>query len=277
VPSDERPARGPQPRPLIVTVYGAYARQSGGWLSVQLVVRLLAELGVDEPAVRSSVSRLKRRGLLVHERRDGAVGYALSEQGRQILAAGDRRIFAPTRSRLEDGWVLVSFSVPETERNLRHALRTELAALGFGTVAPGVWIGPARLADDTAQQLERLGVAAYADVFTGHHLSPAGLRARAARWWDLDALQEHYGTYVRQWSPVLAGWSRRRALEPAQAFCDYVGTLTDWRRLPYLDPGLPAEVLPSRWQGSRAAEVFFGLRERLEQPARDHVLTLQRR
>jgi phenylacetic acid degradation operon negative regulatory protein len=277
VPSDARPARGPQPRSLIVTVYGAYARETGGWLSVSLLVRLLAELGVDESAVRSSVSRLKRRGLLRQERRDRAVGYALSEQGRQILAAGDRRIFTPTRSRLEEGWVLVSFSVPETERSRRHALRTELAALGFGTVAPGVWIGPARLADDTTQQLERLGVAAYADVFSAHHLSPGDLRERAARWWDLDALQEHYGTYVRRWSPVLAGWRRRRALDPAQAFCDYVGTLTDWRRLPYLDPGLPVELLPPRWQGTRAAEVFFGLRELLEQPAHDHVVALQRR
>lgn len=275
--SDARPARGPRPRSLIVTVYGAYARETAGWLSVSLLVRLLAELGVDGPAVRSSVSRLKARGLLVGERRDGAVGYALSEQGRQILAAGDRRIFTSARSRLEDGWVLVSFSVPETERSRRHALRTELAALGFGTVAPGVWIGPARLAHDTRRELDRLGVADYADVFSGAHLGPGDLRERAARWWDLDALQEHYGDYVQRWSPVLSRRRRARALDPADAFRDYVGTLTDWRRLPYLDPGLPVEVLPRRWQGSRAAEVFFSLRDLLEQPAHQHVVDLQRR
>jgi phenylacetic acid degradation operon negative regulatory protein len=277
VPSDARPARGVQPRSLIVSVYGAYARETGGWLSVSLVVRLLAELGVDEPAVRSSVSRLKRRGLLVQERRGGAVGYALSEQGRRILAAGDRRIFTPPRSRLEDGWVLVSFSVPETERSLRHALRSELAALGFGTVQPGVWVAPARLADDVQQVVSQLGVSAYADVFAARHLAFGDLRARAARWWDLDALQSHYGAYVARWSPVLRGWRRRRTLDRSQAFCDYVATLTDWRRLPYLDPGLPAEVLPPRWQGSRAAEVFFALRGLLEQPAHEHVQALQRR
>lgn len=277
MPTEERRARGPQPRSLIVTVYGAYARESGGWLSVQLVVRLLAELGVDEPAVRSSVSRLKRRGLLEPEPRDGVVGYALSPVAREILAAGDRRIFRTERARLGDGWVLAVFSVPETERSSRHVLRAELAALGFGTVASGVWIGPARLADDTRRALERRGLTAYVDLFTAEHLAFGDVRARVPQWWDLAGLQTHYGAYVQRWSPVLTRWRRRRgALDPTAAFRDYVGTLTDWRRLAYLDPGLPPEVLPARWQGARAADVFFALRQLLEEPAHEHVQALQR-
>ena len=276
MPTEVGPVRGVQPRSLIVTVYGAYARETGGWLSVRLVVRLLAELGVDEAAVRSSVSRLKRRGLLEQERRDGAVGYALSASAREILAAGDRRIFRTDRSALSDGWVLVVFSVPETERASRHVLRSELAALGLGTVAAGIWVGPARLADDVRHALQRLRLAGYADVFTADHVAFGDLRARVAQWWDLPALERHYGAYVQRWSPALASWRRRRAVDPSAAFCDYVRTLTDWRRLPYLDPGLPAEVLPARWQGSRAAEVFFGLRALLEEPAHDHVQALQR-
>ena len=271
MPSDPRPGRA-TPRSLIVTLYGAYARETQGWLSVSLVVRLLADLGVDQAAVRSSVSRLKRRGLLVHERRDGAAGYALSEQARDILAAGDRRIFAPQRGRLEDGWVLVAFSVPETERSSRHLLRSQLASLGFGTVAPGTWIAPAHLAGDTRHLVERLGLAAYVELFRAEHLAFGDVRRQVGSWWDLPALERHYGSYVEAWAPVLRGWRRRRAVEPAGAFRDYVATLTDWRRLPYLDPGLPAEVLPPRWQGARAAEVFFALRSRLEDGAHAHVV-----
>jgi phenylacetic acid degradation operon negative regulatory protein len=50
-----------------------------------------------------------------------------------------------------------------------------------------------------------------------------------------------------------------------------VRVLTDWRRLPYLDPGLPAELLPGDWAGIRAADVFFTLQSRLTEPARAHV------
>lgn len=276
MPTGAGSARAVQPRPLIVTVYGAYARETGGWLSVRLLVRLLAELGVDEAAVRSSVSRLKRRGLLEQERRGNAVGYVLSAPAREILAAGDRRIFRTDRAALADGWVLVVFSVPESQRASRHVLRSQLAAIGLGTVASGVWIGPARLAGDVRHALERLGLTGYADVFTADHVAFGDPRERVARWWDLASLEAQYETYVQDWSPVLASWRRRRAVQPAAAFCDYVGTLTDWRRLPYLDPGLPAEVLPARWEGTRAADVFFGLRERLEDAAHDHVRALQR-
>ena len=275
--TDARPVRSLRPRSLIVTVYGAYARETGGWLSVAVLVRLLGDLGVDETAVRSSVSRLKRRGLLLQERRDGVVGYVVSPQLRDILTAGDRRIFAADRAVLADGWVLVVFSVPESERSSRHRLRSELTGLGLGTVAPGMWIGPAHLADDVRAALERLGLASYAELFCGHHVAFDDVRSRVARWWDLDDLQEQYGAYVAAWSPVLTSWRRRRSLPPATAFADYVGTLTQWRRLAYLDPGLPAEVLPASWQGARAAELFFRLRKALQDPAHAHVLEASRR
>ena len=56
-----------------------------------------------------------------------------------------------------------------------------------------------------------------------------------------------------------------------EAFADYVRVLTDWRRLPYLDPGLPAELLPEDWIGTRAASLFFTLQSQLAGPASAHV------
>jgi phenylacetic acid degradation operon negative regulatory protein len=52
---------------------------------------------------------------------------------------------------------------------------------------------------------------------------------------------------------------------------DYTSVLDRWRRFPYLDPGLPVELLPSGWEGRAAADLFFELRERLELPAVRHV------
>ena len=57
-PGADATARSARLRHLIITVYGLYARRDGGWLSVATLIRLLAELGIDEPAVRSAISRL---------------------------------------------------------------------------------------------------------------------------------------------------------------------------------------------------------------------------
>ena len=80
----EATGRGAQPRQLIVTVYGLYSRDADGWMSVASLVSLLRDLGVDEPAVRSSISRLKRRGILLARKKGGAAGYELSAGAQAI-------------------------------------------------------------------------------------------------------------------------------------------------------------------------------------------------
>ncbi|QRP46869.1 PaaX family transcriptional regulator C-terminal domain-containing protein [Amycolatopsis sp. FDAARGOS 1241] len=264
--------RAAQPRQLIVSVYGFYHRIEGGWLSVASLIDLLAALGVDEPAVRSSISRLKRRGILDAVRRDSTAGYELSETALAILREGDERIFRRDRATLADGWLLAVFSVPETERHKRHVLRTQLARLGFGTASSGVWIAPAHLHAVTADALTRLGLASYADLFRAEHLAFGDARDKVREWWDLDQLDALYTAFLEEHGPVLDRWKRRRTAPGDEAFADYVRVLTGWRRMPYLDPGLPSELLPQDWSGIRAAEVFFALHERLEAPARDYLL-----
>jgi phenylacetic acid degradation operon negative regulatory protein len=301
-----------QPRALIVTIYGLYARHPSGWLSISALIRLMAELGADEPAVRSAISRLKQRGLVEQRRapgtaggsggssprvgtaggsggsspragtaggsggsspRAGTVGYALTDRGRAIMAEGDLRIFRPPRARSADGWLLAVFSVPEDQRSRRHALRSRLAWLGFGSVAAGVWIAPAQLRAETAGVLAADGLAGYVSLFQADYLSFGDVRDQVRRWWDLDKLERLYQSFIDAAAPVLAQWEDYGA--PAggngQAFADYVRVLTAWRRLPFLDPGLPPELLPADWHGVRAAELFARLRALLGERAGEYV------
>ena len=48
-------------------------------------------------------------------------------------------------------------------------------------------------------------------------------------------------------------------------------TLTEWRRLAYLDPGLPLPLLPQGWNGVTAGELFDELSRTLSGPAREHA------
>jgi phenylacetic acid degradation operon negative regulatory protein len=267
-PAAEATARSARLRHLIITVYGLYARHDGGWLSVATLIRLLADLGIEEPAARSAISRLKRRGIVQSRRYGGSAGYQLSAEALAILREGDARIFRRRRATAADGWVLAVFSVPESERQRRHVLRSELTRLGFGMVAPGVWITPAHPQDSTAETLRRLGLDGYADLFRAEHLAFGDPAAKIRRWWDLDELESQYEAFIRAHEPALQ--EDGPAAGP-EAFAGYVRLLTDWRRLPYLDPGLPAELLPGDWVGIRAASLFFALRERLEEPARAYV------
>jgi phenylacetic acid degradation operon negative regulatory protein len=266
--------RGPQPpRALIVTLLGLYVRELGGWISVSGLIRLMAAAGVDEQAVRSSLSRLKRRGIVEGERRDGVAGYALSEYARGLLEVGDRRIFAQPGGHDGD-WVVVVFSVPESERQKRHALRARLSWLGFGTVSSGVWIAPGHLAEDARAVLHADGLDPYVDLFRAQYLAFGDPADKVAQWWDLAALEELYAEFLEAHEPARRSWADQPQVPPGPAaFADHLRALTAWRRLPYLDPGLPTDLLPASWSGTRAAETFFALHRMLAGPAHDFVTT----
>lgn len=260
----------PQPRELIVTVYGLYARAAQGWLPVAGLIRLLGELGVGPQAVRSSISRLKRRDTLRSLRLDGSAGYALSPSMLDVLSEGDRRIFEHPPARLADGWVQVVFTVPEAQREKRHELRALLARLGFGPVAPGVWTAPGTLADEVSGALARQGLGNYVDLFRGEHLGAAPLTERVRDWWDLPGIETRYAEFLSVQRTV-ARRIGRRPPSGGEAFAAYVRLLTAWRKLRYVDPGLPLELLPAGWQGVAAAELFDRLHAVLAPQAGAHA------
>lgn len=267
-PTEGSEPRSTRPRAFIVTIYGLYAREVGGVISVSALIKLMAQLNVDESSVRSATSRLKRRGLIESQRTDGAAGYGLSQQAREILDEGDRRIFGRRRAELSDGWLLAVFSVPESQRQQRHVLRSRLSWLGFGTTASGVWIAPHHLYEETREVLERHGLSGYVDLFRADYLAFKDIGELVGQWWDLAELGRLYDEFLTAFGPVLKRWRRRGgAGHDAEAFADYVRALTAWRRLPFLDPGLPSELLPRDWHGARAAALFDELKDRLSEPA----------
>ncbi|MFF4434423.1 PaaX family transcriptional regulator C-terminal domain-containing protein [Streptomyces sp. NPDC001513] len=260
-----------RPSSLINTVYGAFLRGLGGWISVADLITLLSELDVDGPAARSAISRLKKKGVLEAERR-GATGYRLSPAAHPVFDEGDRRIFGSLEpAKLSDGWAMAVFSVPESERSYRYQLRTRLTWLGFGNIAPGVWLAPGRLLDGARDMLVRRGLSDYVHLFAADYAAFSDLPGTVSTWWDFPAIQEQYAGFTQAYGPVAAGLAQQQDIDSGEAFRHYVPMLTQWRRLPYLDPGLPGELLPADWNAVTARQIFQQLHGVLAAPSLLHV------
>lgn len=241
----------PRPQHLITTLFAMFGRPRDGVLAIAELISLMAPLGLDGNAVRSSVSRLKRRGQLMSTKKQGAAAYELSPEMGEILDAGDHRIFDRQRASVDDPWLLASFSVPERERPIRHRLRATLSRLGFGQLSGGLWIAPGIIVEESRSALERAGLAHYVELFLGGRVSDEEPAEAVRRWWDFELLEHAAVGFVQANAGVL---DRPRADD--EDFAAYVEAITQWRRLPYLDPGLPAEVLPVDWPGLRAESLF---------------------
>lgn len=269
-------ATSPRSQQLLLTIFGLYAREEGDSLPVAAIVRMLGELGIDQAGVRSSVSRLKRRGVLESRRAGGLATYAIAPTSLQLFADGDARIYRPSRAGAGDTWLMAIFSVPESERAKRHLLRTELTRLGFGSVTSGVWIAPVKVREQAERGLQRLGLDQYVTFFSSEYLQPHDLATKVASWWDLESLAALYAEFIDQHEGMLQRWQeaapgvgddeRDRA-----AFAGYIPMFTRWRHFPYLDPGLPLEALPEAWKGQVAEQLFADLHRLLGPLAHRHA------
>ncbi len=234
------------PGSLIVTFTGLYLRGLGGWIAVADLLALLEHAGQPSGSTRQALVRLKSRDFLQSDRRGARAGYRLTDAGRADLEIGDARIFRYGQASESAGWVLAVFSVPEHARAERHRLRTRLSWLGFGTVAAGVWIAPATLAERARLQLDAEALSEYVTWFSAEPLQAADV----AHWWDLDALRGLYAAFLDHWSEVAP------PVDDGAAFAAYLRLVDSWRRFPRIDPGLPQSLLPVGWEGRRAFDLF---------------------
>ena len=127
--------------------------------------------------------------------------------------------------------------------------------MGFGTVSPGVWVAPGLLHDEVARTPGAPGAARRSSTCSALAYDGFGsLRDRVGEWWDLPAIEKEYAEFLDEVRRRACALDGVRRPPRGTAFETYVAMLTEWRRLPYLDPGLPLELLPPGWNGSKAAE-----------------------
>ncbi|MGA8789185.1 MAG: PaaX family transcriptional regulator C-terminal domain-containing protein [Paenarthrobacter sp.] len=260
---DDMDSRPGSTTSLLRTVIGLYLRDAGGWMSAKDIVALMEALGTSGTVTRTALGRLRKKDVVLQEARAGVPGFTLTDGAATMLARGDRRIYNPRSMSLEDPWCLISFSIPETEREKRHQLRRRLHWIGCGTVAAGLWICPDSLRGEVEEILTDLSLRDMATIFvTETPMVGGSLRDAASKWWDLEAVAALHRDFIREHGsagaigggvPVSSG----RTVEPsAEAFSTYVQCIDRWRIIPYLDPGLPPAFLPEDWPGAEGSALF---------------------
>lgn len=268
---DDMDSRPGSTTSLLRTVIGIYLRELGGWISVADLLELMDALGVPAPRARTAIVRVKKKDLLVPETRGRIAGYRLAPEAVPMLARGDRRIYQPRHMRADSAWCVVSFSIPEENRHLRHQLRRRLHWIGCGTVSPALWIAPGYLLDEVEEILDELEVRSRATVFVTERPRVADeLTTAVAQWWDLDEIRAHHDAFLAQHGPDAA---LPTAIEPTprEAFGIYLRAIDTWRIVPYIDPGLPPDLLPADWPGEASSALLHTLRTRFSGPATDFV------
>jgi phenylacetic acid degradation operon negative regulatory protein len=265
---------------MVFTLYGDYIRHRNGEAWTGSLIRLLGLFGVSAQAVRSTLSRMARKGWLRSRRTSRFSFYSLTPKCLRLLEEGARRIFHPRCDPWDGRWHLFTYSIPESKRHLRHRLRRRLLWLGFGALNHATWISPRDLRDDLEQVVQDLQVSPYVELFSAEHQGFGRDEEIVARCWDLERLNSYYAALITRYDPPFQEHQARvnsgNDLAPRECFVQRFSLVHEYRASPYVDPNLPLELLPADWQGQKAALLFQQYHDLLADGAEsfvDRVLT----
>lgn len=243
-------------RSLLFDLWGDYIQHVADEVSSSTLATLMAPFGVSESAMRQAVSRTIRQGWLQSRRVGGRSSYSLTPNGQKRITVASRRVYNPEERSWDGFWRVLSYSVPEDLRERRDDLRRELAWTGFGPLAPGLWISPNPLEDAALDLIRRYDLDLYVHLFRATHVGPHSAKELVASCWDVAGIGGHYRRFIEEWLPRLQEQADRVELDDVGCYVERLSLVHEYRKFLFVDPGLPAELLPPEWLGDDARRLF---------------------
>jgi phenylacetic acid degradation operon negative regulatory protein len=260
---------------LVFTLYGDYIRHRGGEAWTGSLIELLGLLGMSEQAVRSALSRMSRKGWLTGRRVGNKSFYSLTPKSIKLLEEGAQRIFQPRADEWDGEWCVLTYSIPEKKRHLRNKLRERLTWLGYAPLSHATWISPRILQHELEDLLDSLKIRDYVEIFCAEHLGFSSEREIVASCWNLEGLNQTYADFIVKYEPLLnqhkTKLAEENSLDPSECFVQRFMLVHEYRSFPYVDPNLPAELLPDDWLSNKAIQLFREYHELLTTEANTFV------
>jgi phenylacetic acid degradation operon negative regulatory protein len=259
---------------LITTVFGDSIAPRGGTLWLGSLINTMADFGISERLVRTSVFRLVKDGWLQSQQIGRRSYYSLTDDGRERFELATHRIYGEPVAHWDGKWCLLLLSALDTAS--KEIVRRECGWLGFGQMSANVLAHPSPDLADLDVTIRRLGVDDSLVVIEGQTIrSESAMRELARSSWNLDEIDARYAEFVQRFRPVFQALSGKSQPTEESAFLIRTLLIQEYRKVLLRDPLLPAELLPSAWHGSAAYQLCRNLYRAVQEQADaylDHMM-----
>ena len=243
---------------LITTVFGDSIAPRGGNVWLGSLISVLADFGVSERLVRTSVFRLSKDGWLQSEQVGRRSYYSLTAQGRESFEQATQRIYSVPTGHWEGRWCLLLLSGLDTAT--KEPVRKEFGWLGFGALSANVLAHPGPDLAEVDKTMLRLGISEALIVLEGQTIrNAAGMRQLAHSSWNLTELNGRYEQFVNRFRPVMKAIGDAGKISEKQAFIVRTLLIQEYRKVLLRDPLLPQELLLPEWNGVAAYQLCRNL------------------
>ena len=257
---------------LIITVFGDAVQPRGGSVWIGSLIKVLADFGVSERLVRTSVYRLIRDDWLNVDQLGRRSYYNLSSSGARKFEQATIRIYGEPRQSWSGDWCLVLLAGLDGEQ--KEIVRKELGWLGFAAISSSVLAHPSPEIAELEMALKQSGMQDKLVVMQGRTLGKTqddAMRTLVHKTWNLDEIDNRYKAFVQQYAPVFNALKKSRTFDERMAFQVRTLLIQEYRRILLRDPLLPTEMLPSGWSGKAAYQLCRDLYQLVCGPADDYM------
>jgi len=251
---------------LITTVFGDSIAPRGGTVWLGSLIGVMADFGISERLVRTSVFRLVKDGWLQSAQVGRRSYYSLTDAGREQFEQATHRIYGEPGGPWDGEWCLLLLSA--LAKKTRDRVRRECGWLGFGPLSANVLAHPSPDFTELDVTMRRLGVQDELIVMRGRTIrSERAMRELARNSWNLDDIDARYSEFVTRFRPLFGALSKRPEISNKSAFLMRTLLIQEYRKALLRDPLLPAELLPTAWHGAAAYQLCRNLYQLLHRGA----------
>lgn len=255
------------PYALVFSLFGGYVLPRGVDIWTGSLIQALASLGFSDRMVRTTISRMKRRGYLEGRRMGRRSFYRLTDRGLREVHDARELAFGSLGAQWDGRWTVVTYSIPEEHRELRNVLRDSLKSIGFGSFVPGVWISPYPLPPGKEEKWQKIGVWPYLEIFRAEHVGTSETSDFVSQAWpQLPALADEYRAYKAKYEQALDRFEQK-VFDNKDCFALQMQSLFEFMSIIIKDPTLPPVLLPEDWPRPAAQSLYLKLRQMLVEPA----------
>jgi phenylacetic acid degradation operon negative regulatory protein len=118
--------------------------------------------------------------------------------------------------------------------------------------------------------IEKYDIHDYVDLFISEYIGPKDNQALVEKSWPLDQVFDRYEEFIDKYSKQFIAHQSiisQGEMTDAECFVERTKLVHEYRKFLFIDPGLPKELLPAKWNGTIAANLFNQYYQILAEPA----------
>jgi len=160
-------------------------------------------------------------------------------------------VFRFTQEKWDDKWRILSYEIPEKKRELRDALRREVASWGLGPWHRSFWLTPHPILNSLKKLVSEKEESAYVQTFEADHVF-GDREILIEKVWGKSNLEKKYRALFKSWHATLSS-DQDKSNKLKKVVTDYIEVLRQ-------DPGLPKKLISEKWIGFEAVNLFREIR-----------------